>query len=42
MEKINFKRVVLGGLLAGLIMLIQPFILAPLLTEDWEVALTGF
>ncbi len=42
MEKINFKRVVLGGLLAGLIMLIGYFIRAQVLAEDWEVALTGF
>ena len=42
METINFKRVVLGGLLAGLIMLIGFIIQGVVLAEDWEVASTGF
>ena len=42
MDKINFKRVVLGGLLAGLIILIRDIILAIVNTPDWEVALAAF
>ena len=41
MEKINFKRVVMGGLLAGLIIEIKEIILAVMLTEDWGAALAG-
>ena len=42
MGKINFKRVVTGGLLAGLIIIIGSIIQSVVLAEDWEVALTGF
>ena len=42
MEKINLKRVVMGGLLAGLIIQTKDIILAVVLAEDWELALSGF
>lgn len=42
MDKINFKRVVMGGLLAGLIILARDIILDVVTTADWEDALAGF
>ncbi len=39
MERINFKRVLLGGLLAGLIIEIKDILLAVMLEDDWATAL---
>jgi len=41
MDKINFRRVVMGGLLAGSIILIRDILLAVVTTADWEAALAG-